>query len=73
MLVLKYICFVIAVIATCLFISNLAVDITSMFSWRKTEEDDTKENGNKISDEYAIARFIMSLIMGLTWGVVAIL
>ena len=70
----KFICFVIAVIATCFYINNIIVDLSRITTWQdyyRTNEEN-KEYQND-ADKYATFRFILSIIMGLTWGVVFIL
>lgn len=62
MLVLKYICFVIAIFSTLLFISNFA---TSLSDGSKFDEKG-KENTYK----FAAFRLILATIMSLTWPVI---
>lgn len=74
MVVFKYICFVIAVIATCFYINNLVVDLSRITTWQNYyHTDEENKESQKDADRYASFRFILSIIMGLTWGVVVIL
>lgn len=73
MFVLKYICFIIAVVATGLYVNNLIVDVTRALTWGKTVRfgSDEAEQGRKDEpDNYTMFRFVLSIIMALTWGVV---
>ena len=74
MVVFKYICFVLAVIATGLYINNLVVDLTRIFTWENTyHTGEEAEKSKEDSANFAGFRFILSIIMGLTWGVVFML
>jgi len=62
MLVLKYICAVIALLSTLIFISNIITNLsTPSFG---TDKDNT--------NNYAALRLILALIMSLTWPVLFI-
>ena len=76
MTTLKFICFVIAVITTSLYLNNIVVDFTRAMTWGKSFNmaPEEKENGRQAEpDAYALFRFVLSIIMGITWGVVFIL
>ena len=74
MIVLKYICFVVAMIATGMYINNIIVDLARIFTWQGTLHTDEENKESKDdSASYASFRFIMTLIMAFTWGVVFIL
>lgn len=75
MIVLKYICFVIAVVATLLYVNNLIADFNRVNNFRGMFSGDEKEGENyeQVAETFANLRFILSIIMGVTWGVVFIL
>jgi len=64
MIVLKYICAVIALLATLIFVSNIITNISSppIFT----------EDGKDASNNYAALRLILAIIMSLTWPVLFI-
>ena len=66
MLILKYICAVIAIISTLLYISSMVSDIVMPPSLRALELNTSEEQVTKNSSAF---RFILSIIMGLTWPV----
>ena len=74
MIVFKYICFVVAMIATGLFINNVIVDLARIFTWQGAlhTSDENKESKDD-SASFASFRVIMILIMAFTWGVVFVL
>ncbi len=68
MFALKYICAIIAVFCTLLFVSNIITNMTSsqvIFS-----KDDNVTNNNMY---YAALRLILILIMSITWPLVFML
>ena len=73
MIILKYICFVIAVVCTGLYINNFIADFTQILTWRNTFAIEGKDANKDESAEFATARFVLSIIMAITWGVVFIL
>ena len=73
MVVLKYICFVIAVVCSLLYLNNLIVDNNRVNAFREMFSSDNDSNFDQDSATFANFRFILSIIMGLTWGVVFIL
>lgn len=73
MLILKYICVVIAIVSTCLYISNTIADIGSAITWRTSLTLQGEPNVNDMAKTYAIVRIILSVIMGLSWGAVVVL
>lgn len=73
MLILKYICFVVAVITTGLYLNNYVADFTNILTWRTSIGAPETENPNEQAEKYAGMRFVLSIIMALTWGVVFIL
>jgi hypothetical protein len=72
MLILKYICFVVALITTGLYLNNYIADITNVLTWR-TSIGGEQQNPEEQAAKFASMRFILSIIMALTWGVVFIL
>jgi len=73
MFTLKYICFVIAFVATGLYLNNLVVDFTRAITWSKTVRfgsEDAEKGRKEEPDDYTMFRFVLSIIMALTWGVV---
>lgn len=73
MFVLKYICFIIAVVTTGLYINNLIVDFTRAMTWGKTVtfgSEEAEKGRQQEPDDYTMFRFALSIIMGITWGVV---
>lgn len=73
MVLFKYICFVLAIVATGLYINNIIVDLTRIFTWENTiHTGEDAEQSKEDSANFAGFRFILSIIMGLTWGVVFI-
>lgn len=73
MVVLKFICFVIAVVCTLLYINNLVADNIRVNNFREMFSSDNNGDFDKESEAFANMRFILSIIMGVTWGVVFIL
>lgn len=75
MIVLKYICFVIAVVCTLLYVNNILADFNRVNNFREMFSTDVKEGEDyeQVAETFANMRFILSIIMGLTWGVVFIL
>ena len=69
MLVLKYICAVIALFSTLLFISNLISDITIPSIVRATELNVPED---KVILQSAFRRLILIILMSLTWPVLFI-
>lgn len=75
MVVFKFICFIIAFVATGLYINNLVVDITRALTWGRTVKFGSPESEKGRVDEadnYTMFRFVLSIIMALAWGVVFI-
>lgn len=73
MFILKYICFVIAVVTTGLYINNLVVDFVRAMTWTKRVtfgSDEAEKGRTEEPDDYTMFRFVLSIIMALTWGVV---
>ena len=72
MFVLKYICFIVAFVTTGLYLNNLVVDFTRAMTWGRTLSfNSNSEEGRKEEpDNYTMFRFVLSIIMALTWGVV---
>lgn len=73
MFILKYICFIIAVVTTGLYINNLVVDIVRALTWSKTVKfgsDEAEQGRQQEPDNYTMFRFVLSIIMALTWGIV---
>ena len=73
MFVLKYICFIIAFVATGLYINNLVVDVTRALTWSKTVmfgSKDAEKGRQDEPDNYTMFRFVLSIIMAFAWGVV---
>ena len=66
MLILKYFCAVIAIICTLLYINSTISDIVMPPSLRALELNTSEEQVTKNSSAF---RFILSIIMGLTWPV----
>ena len=67
MWVVKYICFVIAIMSTLLFISDIIVDMSSgPFA-------PPDKNGTSSAMKHAAIRLILSIIMSLTWPLVFLL
>lgn len=64
MLVLKYICAVIALLSTLIFISNIISNISANSSWSAKEDDKT--------NNFAALRLILALIMSITWPILFI-
>lgn len=62
MLVLKYICAIIALLSTLIFISNIITNLST--PWSSDENDKT--------NNYAALRLILALIMSVTWPVLFI-
>ena len=62
MLALKYICAIIALLSTLMFISNIITNLASP-QWT----DDTQKVTN-----YAALRFILAVIMSITWPILFI-
>lgn len=62
MLVLKYICAIIALLSTLIFISNIITNLST--PWSGDENDKT--------NNYAALRLILALIMSVTWPVLFI-
>ena len=60
-------------ICTGLYVNNFIADFTQIFTWRNTFALDGKEPPKDESAAFASMRFILSIIMALTWGVVFIL
>jgi len=66
MLILKYICAIIAIISTLLYINSVISDIVMPPSLKALELNISEEQVTKNSSAF---RFILSIIMGLTWPV----
>lgn len=66
MLFLKYICSIIAIISTLLYINSVISDIVTPPSIRKFEMNLDDEQISKNSSAF---RFILSIIMAITWPV----
>lgn len=66
MLILKYICAVIAIISTLLYINSVISDIVMPPSLKALELNISEEQVTKNSSAF---RFILSIIMGFTWPV----
>lgn len=75
MVTLKYFCTVIAVIATCLYVSNIITDVGSALTWRTslTLDGEDPTYNEDISKTYSLFRLILSIIMGLSWGAVLVI
>ncbi len=61
-------------IATGLYLNNILIDLARIFGWGSAFH--TSEESKEAQDEavtFANFRFVMSIIMGVTWGVVFIL
>lgn len=63
MLVLKYICAVIALLSTLIFISNIITNLSTP-TWVDSKDDKT--------NNYAALRLILALIMSITWPILFI-
>ncbi len=71
---LKYICCVVAIFTTCLYISNIITDINATNSWKNNFQVLDKEKDiNNATTFFAKFRLILSVIMGLSWGGVIML
>lgn len=66
MLILKYICAVIAIISTLLYINSMVSDIVMPPSLRALEFNSDEEQIIKNSSAF---RFILTIIMAITWPV----
>lgn len=73
MLFLKYICAVVAIFSTCIFFSNIIVDIGSAITWRTSLSLQGSQSVDDTAKQYATIRLILSLIMGLSWAGVIVL
>jgi len=72
--ILKYICCVVAIFTTCLYISNIVTDINATNSWKNNFQVLDKEKDiNNATTFFAKFRLILSVIMGLSWGGVIML
>ena len=60
-------------ICTGLYINNFIADFTQIFTWRNTFALEGKDAPKDESATFANMRFILSIIMAVTWGVVFIL
>lgn len=68
MFALKYICAIIAVFCTLLFVSNIITNMTSSQVIFSKDNNVTNNNMN-----YAALRLILALIMSITWPLVFML
>lgn len=74
MIFLKFICAAIAIIATCLYISNIVFDITSSLTWRTSLSlDEDPVYSKEIGENYSNIRIILAIVMGLAWAGVIVL
>ncbi len=72
--ILKYICCVVAIFTTCLYISNIITDINATNSWKNNFQLlDNEKDLNNATTFFAKFRLILSIIMGLSWGGVIML
>lgn len=67
--IIRYICAIIAVFTTLLFVSNIITNMTSSSVFIAKENGDYKDN----SINHAAFRLILSLIMSITWPLVFML
>ena len=70
MLWLKFICAVVAIFATGLFVNNLYVDMNESLMSRSALVSGSKENNSNI---YVVFRLVVLLVMAIAWGGVILL
>lgn len=72
--ILKYICCVVAIFTTCLYISNIITDISLSSDWRNNLQLNSDSNDMDAKSKFfATFRLILSIIMALSWGGVIML
>ena len=71
--ILKYICCVVAIFSTCLYISNIITDINATTSWKNNLQFGDSKDIDNTTTFFAKFRLILSIIMSLSWGAVIML